>query len=116
MYNVFAGWGLSSLSAILSVRFSTGIWLYTKLLDAPRELPAGFQSARQLSGPRGKWLFEAVAFQRWWESREREVERQWPDYSVEAKHIGLVPSVTNREIRRSLKTTDRKIAERRIRL
>jgi hypothetical protein len=48
--------------------------------------------ARQLSGPKGKWLFDAAVFQEWWHSCERRVG-QWQVCSVEAKPIGPVPSV-----------------------
>ena len=53
---------------------------------------SGKVPARQLAGPKGKWLFDAAEFQQWW--RERKAARQWPESFVEAKHIGLVPSVT----------------------
>ena len=39
----------------------------------------------------------------------------WPGYSVEAKHIGLVPSVKTESLGEVSKTTDRATAERRFR-
>jgi hypothetical protein len=60
---------------------------YWTRLAASGKLPG----ARQCAGPRGKWLFDADEFEQWW--RQSKVG-QWPECSVEAKHIGLVPSVT----------------------
>src|SRR6185503_12214974 len=49
--------------------------------------------ARQPAGPNGQWMFDPVAFKRWWDSREREVE-SWPGYTKEVKRGMRVPSAT----------------------
>jgi hypothetical protein len=51
---------------------------------------SGKVPARQLSGPKGKWLFDAAEFEQWW--REGKA-RPCPDYIGEVKHIGVVPAV-----------------------
>jgi hypothetical protein len=45
--------------------------------------------ARQPSGAKGQWLFDAEVFAKWWESRQREV-MTWPGYTVEEKKSGGV--------------------------
>jgi hypothetical protein len=50
--------------------------------------------ARQPSGVGGVWLFDAVRFASWWESRTRRVE-SWLGYTVDAevRYGGVAPSV-----------------------
>jgi integrase len=68
---------------------------------------------RQPSGPRGCWLFDAALFAKWLDERARKVE-SWPRYTAEEKYTGRA-NRQNREHRRSLKTADRAIAEKRLR-
>ena len=47
---------------------------------------SGKVPARQLAGPKGKWLFDAAEFQQWW--RERKAARQWRNLSSRQNILG----------------------------
>src|SRR5262249_8255553 len=65
--------------------FTSRYWIR---LAATGKIPG----ARQPSGPKGQWLFDADIFAKWWDSKQREVVT-WPGYTVEEKSGGAAPSV-----------------------
>ncbi len=63
---------------------------YWTRMAAEGKVPGAWQP----SGGRGKWLFDAVAVQRWHRSKQKEVS-SWPGYTSADRRIGAAPNVTD---------------------
>lgn len=72
-------------------------------LAAQGRIPGAYQP----SGEGGRWVFERVAFRRWWESRRRQVV-EWRPSTNEFRFGGAAPSVRGES---PVEASKRRIAE-----